>query len=93
MTDPRFYGWLWEMENEVRANVPMVYYPVWDNYPAPVFNGIFYRSTDEVVCISKLTYDVVREVSPEVFSHHIPHAVNSEFLRIICFAISKTIPA
>ena len=79
MTDPRFYGWLWEMENEVRANVPMVYYHVWDNYPAPVFNGIFYRSTDEVVCISKLTYDVVREVSPEVFSHHIPHAVNSEF--------------
>jgi len=79
MTDPRFYGWLWEMENEVRANVPMVYYHVWDNYPAPVFNGIFYRSTDEVVCISKLTYDIVREVSPEVFSHHIPHAVNSEF--------------
>ena len=38
MTDPRFYGWLWEMENEIRANVPMVYYHVWDNYPAPVFN-------------------------------------------------------
>ena len=33
MTDPRFYGWLWEIENEVRVNVPMVYYHVWDNYP------------------------------------------------------------
>jgi hypothetical protein len=30
MTDPRFYGWLWEIENEVRANIPMVYYHVWD---------------------------------------------------------------
>ena len=26
MTDPRFYEWLWEIENEVRSLVPMVYY-------------------------------------------------------------------
>ena len=31
MTDPRFYGWLWEIENEIRSNLPMVYYHVWDN--------------------------------------------------------------
>jgi hypothetical protein len=30
MTDPRFYGWLWEIENEVRVNVPMMYYHVWE---------------------------------------------------------------
>ena len=48
MTDPRFYGWLWEIENEVRANIPMIYYHVWDNFPAPSFNGVFYRSTDKV---------------------------------------------
>ena len=24
MTDPRFYGWLWQIENEIRKNVPMV---------------------------------------------------------------------
>ena len=35
MTDPRFYGWLWEIENEIRANIPMVYYHVWDNFPVP----------------------------------------------------------
>ena len=35
MTDPRFYGWLWEIENEIRVNVPMVYYHVWDNLPYP----------------------------------------------------------
>tara|TARA_R110002020_G_scaffold401953_4_gene612135 strand:+ start:4596 stop:5882 length:1287 start_codon:yes stop_codon:yes gene_type:complete len=77
MTDPRFYEWLWDIENEVRSNVPMVYYHVWDNFPAPQFNGIYYRSTDEVVCISKVTHEILKTVSPEVNSHYLPHAVNS----------------
>ena len=77
MTDPRFYGWLWEIENEVRANVPMMYYHVWDNHPAPFFNAPFYRSNDEVVCISKVTHDIVQSVAPDVISHYLPHAVNS----------------
>ena len=38
MTDPRFYEWLWEIENEIRPLVPIVYYHVWDNFPAPHFN-------------------------------------------------------
>ena len=42
MTDPRFYPWLWDIENEVRSLVPMVYYHVWDNYPYPKFNKIWY---------------------------------------------------
>jgi glycosyltransferase involved in cell wall biosynthesis len=77
MTDPRFYGWLWEIENEVRANIPMVYYHVWDNFPAPHFNGKFYRSTDEIACISKVTHSIVKEVAPTVNSCYLPHAVNS----------------
>jgi glycosyltransferase involved in cell wall biosynthesis len=75
MTDPRFYEWLWEIENEVRAHVPMVYYHVWDNYPAPHYNGRYYRSTDEIICISKVTYGCVTEVAPEVSSKYLPHAV------------------
>ena len=71
MTDPRFYGWLWEIENEVRAICPMVYYHVWDNVPAPHFNGRFYRSTDEIVCISKVTYEIVKEVAPGHYLHRI----------------------
>jgi glycosyltransferase involved in cell wall biosynthesis len=78
MTDPRFYGWLWEIENEIRVKVPMVYYHVWDNFPAPSYNQIYYESTDEVVCISKVTYDIVREVSPTVSSHYLPHAVDNK---------------
>ena len=77
MTDPRFYGWLWEIENEIRAQMPMVYYHVWDNFPPPHFNGKFYRSTDEVICISKVTHKILQEVSSEVSSCYLPHAVNS----------------
>jgi len=77
MTDPRFYGWLWEIENEIRPDVPMVYYHVWDNYPYPFYNARFYRSTDEIVCISKVTHDIVKTVVPDVPSHYLPHAVNS----------------
>ena len=79
MTDPRFYGWLWEIENEIRPHLPMVYYHVWDNFPAPSFNGIFYRSTDEVVCISKVTHEILKTVAPDVSSRYLPHAVNPEF--------------
>ena len=78
MTDPRFYGWLWEIENEVRSVVPMVYYHVWDNYPYPHFNKVWYDSTDVVVTISKLTSDIVRTVSPDVEEHYLPHATPSE---------------
>jgi glycosyltransferase involved in cell wall biosynthesis len=82
MTDPRFYEWLWEIENEVRAKIPMIYYHVWDNYPFPMYNGRFYRSTDEIVCISKVTHDIVQNVAPDVSSKYHPHAVNpSQFYK------------
>jgi len=75
MTDPRFFPWLWEIENEVRALVPMVYYHVWDNFPAPMYNRKFYLSNDVIATISKVTDSVVKEVAPEVERHYIPHAV------------------
>ena len=81
MTDPRFYGWLWEMENEIRSSIPMVYYHVWDNYPYPYFNKIWYDSTDVVATISKVTSDIVRTVSPTVEEHYLPHAVQTEVFK------------
>jgi glycosyltransferase involved in cell wall biosynthesis len=81
MTDPRFYGWLWEMEDEIRPLCPMVYYHVWDNYPYPDFNAKWYNSTDVIACISKLTYDIVQNVAPNVESHYVPHAVDSNVFR------------
>ena len=55
MTDPRFYEWLWSIENEIRPLCSIVYYHVWDNFPAPHFNKKFYESNDHIVSISKLT--------------------------------------
>jgi len=83
MTDPRFFGWLWEMENEIRPLLPMVYYHVWDNYPYPTFNKKFYDSNDFVACISKITADIVKTVAPDTKSQYIPHAVNSDIFQLV----------
>ena len=81
MTDPRFFSWLWEMENEIRALCPMVYYHVWDNYPYPNFNKVWYDSNDSVATISKLTSDIVRTVSPDVKETYLPHAIPTDVFK------------
>ena len=81
MTDPRFFTWLWDIEDEVRTLCPMIYYHVWDNYPAPKFNAKYYNSTDVIACISRLTYDIVQKVAPDIESHYLPHAVDSEIFK------------
>tara|TARA_R110002074_G_scaffold361001_2_gene533977 strand:+ start:644 stop:1942 length:1299 start_codon:yes stop_codon:yes gene_type:complete len=81
MTDPRFFGWLWEMENEIRPLLPMVYYHVWDNYPYPTFNQKFYESNDFIATISKVTDDIVKTVAPNTKSQYIPHAVDSDIFK------------
>ena len=58
MTDPRFYVWLWKIEDEIRDKIPMIYYHVWDNYPYPMFNKKYYDSTDVICTISKVTDDI-----------------------------------
>ena len=81
MTDPRFYEWLWGIEDEVRSLVPMVYYHVWDNYPYPTYNRRWYEATDVVATISKVTSDIVKTVSPDTEEHYVPHAVNTTIFR------------
>tara|TARA_B100000214_G_scaffold274342_1_gene204484 strand:- start:526 stop:1779 length:1254 start_codon:yes stop_codon:yes gene_type:complete len=81
MTDPRFWVWLWDMAPEIRKNVPMVYYHVWDNYPYPTFNKSFYDSNDLICTISKVTHDIVTTVSPTVEAIRIPHTVDTNVFR------------
>ncbi len=81
MTDPRFYEWLWMMDKEVRINIPMVYYHVWDNYPAPVFNKQYYESNDLVASISKVTHDIVSQVTDSVENIYLPHAVDHNIFK------------
>ncbi|QDP62160.1 MAG: putative glycosyl transferases group 1 [Prokaryotic dsDNA virus sp.] len=81
MTDPRFYGWLWEIENEIRPLCSMVYYHVWDNFPTPMFNRRYYLSNDHIATISKVTDEIVKQAAPEVDRTYIPHAVHPDVFR------------
>ena len=91
MTDPRFYGWLWAIENEIRPHIPMVYYHVWDNYPYPHYNKVNYESTDVIASISKVTYDIVNVVAPNVENHYVPHAVDTAIFQPISEDAIKSI--
>tara|TARA_Y100000310_G_scaffold153648_1_gene153063 strand:- start:1253 stop:2473 length:1221 start_codon:yes stop_codon:yes gene_type:complete len=73
-TDPRFFIWVWEMEEEIHQFCPIVYWHVWDNDPWPDFNRVLYESTDLVNCHSHKTYELVNEQFPEK-TNFIPHAL------------------
>ena len=81
MTDPRYYEWLWLLEDEIRPLIPMVYYHVWDNKPYPFYNKDFYDSTDVIATISKVTSDIVQTVAPDVEEHYIPHSVDTDVFK------------
>ena len=33
ITDPRYWVWLFQMENQIRKNIPIAYLNIWDDYP------------------------------------------------------------
>lgn len=76
-TDPRFFIWVWEMEDEIHQICPIAYNHLWDNAPWPEFNKVLYESTDLINCINWPTYQMVKERFPEK-TNYIPHAVPNE---------------
>jgi len=73
-TDPRFFTWLFEMEDEIKQICPIVWWHVWDNYPFPEFNRFYYEGTDLINCHSHLTYTMLKEHYPEK-TNFIPHSL------------------
>ena len=61
-TDPHYWQWLYDNEHEIRQQVPILYYHIWDNIPDPLYNKNYYESCDWLGCISKLTYGIVNRV-------------------------------
>jgi len=61
-TDPRYWVWLYQMENEIRQKCPLIFYTIWDDLPYPMWNRDFYRSDDMLLCISKQTKNLVKNV-------------------------------
>jgi len=54
-TDPRYWIWFFQMENEIRKKIPITYLNIWDDFPAPLYNKSYYDSCDALFCISKQT--------------------------------------
>lgn len=57
-TDPRFWGWLYNMEHEIRSKIPIMYLNIWDSTPTPMWNKDAYASCDLLMAISKQTYSI-----------------------------------
>jgi len=79
-TDPRYWTWLYHMENEIRQQLPMIFYTIWDDLPYPMWNREFYRSDDMLLCISKQTKNLVENVlrdHPKPGKiHYVPHGID-----------------
>jgi len=82
-TDPRFWVWFYNMEHEIRQNIPIFYYNIWDDLPDPLYNTNFYRSSDLLMSISKQTYGINKRILSK-FSYqdwqtkYVPHGVTSK---------------
>jgi len=81
-TDPRYWEWLFQIENEIRARIPMIYLNIWDNYPAPMYNEPYYESCDTLLAISKQTKNineiVLGEKAKDKIIEYVPHGINEE---------------
>jgi len=91
-TDPRFWGWLYNMEHEIRKKMPLMYLNIWDGAGLvgdtatdPMWNKEAYASCDLLLAISKQTYGinyrVLKKFGEEVPKHritYIPHGIDTD---------------
>ena len=90
-TDPHYWQWLYDAEHEIRQQVPILYYHIWDNIPDPTYNKDYYESCDWLGCISKLTYGIVNRVGKmedgirkpleDWQISYVPHGINSNMFK------------
>ena len=88
-TDPRYWIWLYDMEHEIRQNIPILFYAIWDDLPDPLYNRNYYESCDWIGCISRQTYGIVTRLTsltdkPTWKPHkdwqvsYVPHGINTK---------------
>ncbi len=80
-TDPRFWTWLYNMEHEIRQDIPIMYYNIWDDIPDPLYNTNFYRSSDMLMSISKQTYGINKRILSKYGyedwqTQYVPHGIS-----------------
>jgi glycosyltransferase involved in cell wall biosynthesis len=85
VTDPRYFIWLFSMENEIRKHIPITYLNIWDDYPAPLYNKPFYEACDLLMGISKQTVNinklVLEEKASDKIIKYVPHGLNHEIFK------------
>ena len=86
ITDPRYFEWLFQIENEVRSQIPIAYLNIWDDLPAPMYNREFYDSCDALFGISKQTVNINKlvlgkEKCKNKIIKYIPHGLNNNTFR------------
>lgn len=88
-TDPRYWTWLFDIEREIRSQIPLTYLNIWDNYPAPMYNKPYYESCDLLMAISKQTKNineiVLGDSIKNTLTTYVPHGINED----IFFPITK----
>jgi len=82
-TDPRFWIWLYNMEHEIRQNIPIMYYNIWDDIPDPLYNTNYYRSSDMLLSISKQTYGINKRILSKYNyedwqTQYVPHGITDK---------------
>ena len=82
-TDPRFWEFLYNMEHEIRTEIPIFYYNIWDDLPYPMWNEPFYESCDLIMNISKQTVNIVDNVRQKVPTNewnntYVPHGIDEK---------------
>jgi len=82
-TDPRFWGWLYSIEHEIRQNIPLMYLNIWDDLPYPFWNESYYESCDLIMNISRQTQNIVKNVlrkhpKPDWAVKWVPHGINEK---------------
>jgi hypothetical protein len=87
ITDPRYFAWLFQIENEIRRKIPIVYLNIWDDYPAPHYNKAFYESCDALLAISKQTKNINELVLDDKVGDkilkYVPHGLNHDIFKPI----------
>ena len=85
ITDPRYFMWLFQIENEIRRKIPIVYLNIWDDYPAPMYNRPYYEACDALLGISKQTVNinklVLGEKTKNKMIEYIPHGLNHDIFK------------
>ena len=85
ITDPRYFTWLFAIENEIRKQIPITYLNIWDDYPAPMYNLPYYEACDLLMGISKQTVNINRLVlgnkADSRILKYIPHGLNTDIFK------------